>query len=288
MKTNGHVDWLSATFPLGTTRDNLVPEPLRAVGWRSDGPGLHGYARSERNDLGAIILSDGTPEQGIHVILPGEALAECRAEGVTDRALCVRTLMYGGRASRLDLAVDVIESAMTVADLRGAYQDGKCETNARVATEVSIISAENDTLYIGSRSSHKFFRAYNKGAQVGSQTAWLRLELECKRVYARGMLGALADAADQRPVINAALRAYADFPTLPDYLEALADCDANLPQVPRRISNTYRWLLEQVAPCLARYQFIHPDFPVEQAFLTAWHVALERLVLYSQPPDHNP
>jgi hypothetical protein len=284
MRTHAHLDWMAVTYPANTPIDGAVPAEVRVAPFDKIGPALYGYSVSMRNDNGALILSDGTAAQGVHVILPSDALLAARAEGLVDRELCRFVIDGGGRASRLDMAVDILDSRLSVAMLRKAYIGGKAETDARTGSEVANLLTPEDTLYIGSRSSYRFFRAYNKGAQVKHETPWLRLELECKRMVAAGMTEAMADSADPRQTINAAIRAYIDFPTLKTYQKALADCDAILPNIPRKMTATYRWLLEQVAPCLARYQFQHPDDQVDQAFVTAWHTAYDRLVLYSEKP----
>lgn len=286
MRTHAHVDWLAITFPSETPLNSALPAEITSVPFSKDGNPSLGYSVVRLNDNGARVMTGGTPAQGMHIVLPADALLAARAEGLTDKALCAQVVDNGGRATRIDFAVDILDCVLTVSDLRAAYLAGEIETAARAATQISKLNTPEDTLYLGSRRSDRFFRAYNKGAQVKSEDCWLRLELECKRLVAAGYTHGIAANDDTRQTINAAIRAYADFPKLPLYQQALADHDAHLPRVPRKIHATYRWLIEQVAPALAKFQFEHPDEPVEEAFLTAWHIAYDRIVLYSHThPD---
>jgi hypothetical protein len=228
------------------------------------------------NALGAIILSDGAPQMGIHTILTGETLEEIRALGVSDRDLALNAQEYAGRASRVDVALDIWEGTLKPNDLVREYVEGHCTTPARSAMSITDLIGSEDTMYVGKGGSNRLFRAYDKGAQVQSETAWIRLELECRKLVARNVLDTLADIPDTRAVVNAAIRTFVDFPRLPEYQTVLSGSNVLLPRVPRRMTNTYRWLMDVCAPALARYELEHPDDDVLHAFLAARAVALER------------
>jgi hypothetical protein len=272
-----HVDWVSVTYMRDVPVDAVFPHCVYFAPFNRPGPTLYGYSRSLLNENGAIILSAGRPEQGVHCILPGDALTATRAEGLSDRDLCAFFEREEARASRIDLAINILDGKMTVSDLRDAFRLHDVVTSARSATEVAALHAPDHTLYIGSRQSDRFFRAYNKAAQIKDENAWLRLELECKRLVARATLPALAADQDSQSFINAAIADFIDFPTLPEFQAATAARSTSMPIVPRKITATYRWLIGTVAPCLARYEHEHPNDPVAEAFLAAWQIALKRL-----------
>jgi DNA relaxase NicK len=136
---------------------------------------------------------------------------------------------------------------------------------------------DEDTLYIGSRASERFFRAYNKGAQEKMDYNWLRLELECKKLMAQAVGNAIAEHDDTRVVINRAIRDYVEFPRLDELNAALQQADVEIPRPSRKIHSTYRWLMETVAPAIARYQFEHPGEDIESSFVTLWRHHLAEL-----------
>ena len=51
-----------------------------------------------------------------------------------------------------------------------------------------------------------------------------------------------------------------------EYDEALRDQRGALPSESRKVTDRYKWLMEQVAPALAREQAEHPDHDVIGAF----------------------
>jgi len=277
MKTLGHVDWLAVTFPASTHPLDLFPMVISLSPLTEKGKGPHGYNTLSTNELGVIVLSNGAENQGVHAILSGTSLENIRAEGVTDRQLANNILANSGRVARLDVALDLLEGTLTVDDLQRAYENRQARTIARAATVIQKLDTPEHTLYMGSRASMRFFRAYNKGAQVKSEEAWLRLELETKKLVAGAINMAIARTKDTRKVINRAITDYVDFPGLPEYQQATHDRDATIPRVPRKMTNTYRWLIESVAPTLAKYAYEHPNDQVWSAFYTAYLVALREL-----------
>lgn len=95
----------------------------------------------------------------------------------------------GSRITRLDLAHDDIEGKyLDIDDLDSRETAGQFYRFGKPAGVVwagdwKYLDRENKgrTLYIGSRTSDKFLRAYEKGKQLGDKTsAWLRLEVELK------------------------------------------------------------------------------------------------------------
>lgn len=99
-------------------------------------------------------------------------------------------LAHDGRISRCDLALDLMNGQRTVDDVENAYYDGLFSGNGRPPKCVRVeektrtkkglpCRTAGDTLYVGSRQGGKYFRAYEKGKQLGDQDSkWLRLEVE--------------------------------------------------------------------------------------------------------------
>ena len=99
-----HVDWWSGTTMIeGSDAQRQAIAQIKSwlLGdWRP-GKGRHSYRDGWRHESGATILAGGQDGMGIHVVLPGGALAH-----FGDNTL----LLWAGyewRASRLDIAVDI-------------------------------------------------------------------------------------------------------------------------------------------------------------------------------------
>lgn len=276
MHTTGQLDWIAVTFQQARNIAQVLPRVIARLPFTETGPGPHGYAKMWKNGIGVVLLTDGKPEMGMHAIMTGETLSQIRELGVADRALCASIVAAQGKASRLDVAVDVYDGELTFDRLVWEYQNGRIKSPARAATVVKNLDTPEGTLYVGRRASNRLLRAYNKGAQVKDERAWLRLELECKKMVARAMVGAVAENDDTRAVINTAIRKFAEFPSVPEYQEALAQGNAKIPAVPRKMTNTYVWLMEVCAPALARYELDNPQDGVFDAFLTCYADARQR------------
>jgi hypothetical protein len=275
--TSGGLDWISVTYSGDGYRENIFNPQIMSVPFSPTGHGAGHYTDMRTNELGAIILSGGQKGQGIHGILTGDTLAQIREIGLTDRELCQHITTMKGRVSRLDVAIDVHDSDMTAETLLTEILEGRVTSRAKSFSQVQKLFTEEQTVYGGSRSSRAFFRAYNKGEQLHTGEAWLRLELEMKKVLAQAVTGVLAAEPDTRKVINSAIVQYIDFPMLPAYQAAVHDAGIPFPKIGRRITKTYRWLIETVAPALAKYEYAHPDEQVDTAFHAAWYDALENL-----------
>lgn len=279
MYSSGHVDWLAVTFPAHTQPNHTMPQSLRAFTWVKKGKAANGYLTRMENELGAWLLTNGDERQGIHLVMPGEALSNSRSTGVTDRQLCQYVTENNGTLTRLDVAIDIMEGKLTAGELAKAYAEGCLKTPAKGATHVKRILEPDETFYLGSRSSERFFRAYNKGAQVGIlDMNWLRLELELKKVRANGVAHAIAGEQNTRSVINRAIGDYVTMPGNNEFNSVLSDKSGPMSQEGRKLHSTYKWLMEIVAPAMARYQADHMTEDVWQAFLTVYTHELNRLI----------
>lgn len=274
MQTNGHLDWLSVTFPAGFNPVMVTPE---TGDWERVGPGRYGYRSLSVSPNGSQMLSEGTDEQGVHVILPGEALADVRQRGLSERGLIEAVLRYNGKVTRLDLALDVFQSNLSVSDFVEAYESGQITTPAKSATRTQSIGDTGDTFYVGSRSSERMMRIYDKNAQmrIVSVDAWLRLELETKKAVAAAMSLAVADEDDTRTVVNASLRAFCRWDN-PAYIAATSGRDVELPELPRKPPAFLSWLQAQVIPAAAKFQQSNQDTDVAAMFDAMLQMEMER------------
>jgi DNA relaxase NicK len=127
---------------------------------------------------------------GVNVAFSGQALTYLRdTTELTDRQICARMLDFGGRPSRIDLAVTIIGGEVTPQKFHDMLELGTATTKAR---QYRLVKGKKndirgDTVYVGSRTSEKFARYYNKAAEMGIKdgVAMMRLEMELKGLHAR-------------------------------------------------------------------------------------------------------
>lgn len=242
------VDWADAQIPAFEAGSSLWPALDRVA--CSKGEWMHcnprngytvAYQMVSRPGL-TVMWNPQMQEMGVHVNWSGSAL-----QHVAYDRLSVDVWGLTTRVGRIDIAVD-IDKKMDLALAREQFKSGMVDTLARKCK--LLLGEDGDTLYVGSRTSQKFLRIYDKAAQQGITGDWFRIELECKGDFARGVFLHLLNEpdSDMRPVI----RGFCDFNFLPEW-EDMADSPTptwTIPKAEKR-SDREKWLLEIVAPAFA-------------------------------------
>ncbi len=252
MSVTHTIDWLSFTLPHEVPRFQDLPLAgylatyslaEGVTNWRSD-KSRFGYsaAFSPRFCVGPVVYCwprDG--EQHTHVQWSGSALLS------HGRALDLlrEVVERGDRVTRLDLALDVRDGVVHA--VYDAFQRGEVSTAARKS--VLLRSDSGDTVYLGSRSSEKFVRVYDKAGQMGVQGPWVRIELELKGDAAMGIARHIVQEGDQ--AIPGTIRSVVDCPTLPWWRRAFEGVPSvwGAPKI-ARTPDRHAWLLKQVAPAI--------------------------------------
>jgi len=176
-----HVDWYSITYPYDTRIKDILPEGFDWRLKRVKSPIPVYPLCYEASPLGIKILR-GERRLGTHVIMSGKCLIHCRENGYTDTQIWTDIARMGGKISRIDLALDVLDSdEFTVNEIMTRYYDNECQTS--LGGSKYIGSGETiETLYLGSmKSRSRRFRVYNKGIEQGVDYKWLRIEYEKRR-----------------------------------------------------------------------------------------------------------
>ena len=188
------VDYLRAVLPdgdgvLGELSDWLGEMVQRPVGWRG------WYDRSAMVLDAGIVAWCSDPaiaeRQGVLVDLSGKACGALGDRLVPFMAWCAER----GKVRRLDLAIDDRRELVTYERLAEAIDSGALVTRARgvhwiIGKDAATGERGGWTLYIGSRSSERCVRIYDKraerheraGIEVGAP--WIRVELEASGDYA--------------------------------------------------------------------------------------------------------
>lgn len=277
LHTYAKIDWLAVSYKTVENPLKLIPQLILKSTFKDAGNPPRHYVQRLINELGAVVLRGGDEKQGTQVLLTGQVLNEYRNDGGTDRQLCIDAEMLHGKVNRLDVAIDIKESGLQLESLLKEIEAGNVKTRARGGKHIKHLYDSGEGIYVGSPTSNRLFRAYNKAAEQKVDEDWIRLELQLRRLHAQAVANTIAKENETRPVINAAIVTFIDFPSNQIYQAATSDRDATIPKVPRKMTSTYQWLMNTCAPALAKYELDHPDDDTLDAFLMAYAVAKETL-----------
>lgn len=250
------VDWLSFTVEWERLRKNdwlthdaqmVACERLLETNaaFRRDVP-LHGYEDCwVAPDLGKarIMVSRPGGSMGVHVQLPGQAL---QALGVEKALRICREL--GGKVSRIDVAVDC-KGQSDASDVYGSHLSGGMVTRAQRVN--MVVGTEGNTVYVGSRTSERFLRVYDKAAQMKIEGNWTRIEMECKGDRAKWIAGYVTTEGLRG--VGALIADFVDCPGVDWYHDALhrEHVEIGTPQG-KKMTDTRAWLMGTVAKTLAK------------------------------------
>lgn len=215
--------------------------------------GGYGYALSAAVGRASVYWSPGRGD--VFVVLPGEV-----CEALTVPALvALATELDLEPSSRLDVAWDV--TGVTVAQVADAWHRGDVVTRAHRDSWRHDRNAQGETFYMGSRSSGRMVRVYDRRGPTRLEMEWKgeRAVLLWRRLLACAEEGWSAEAMSE-------LRAYLDFrdrsaSVRPDCCPLLAWWSAltdgagrscvTIPRAVRTLDDKRAWLRHQVAPVLA-------------------------------------
>jgi len=136
--------------------------------------GFYPYCFQDSLSGALVQISDKPEDQGYLIIFPGTVCfgGERRCEILSNAAA------RGLRTTRLDVALDIIQRGITVAQVAAEYD--LTPHDGRKKKTQFIKSPGGDTFYIGSRASAHYLRVYDKGKQQGIEGNWIRCEIELK------------------------------------------------------------------------------------------------------------
>jgi len=192
------LDWLSITGKVNKlegddssdyllARVNLCRRILSGLGYKSPTlqtlPSAKYYATSfvDKQTGVRVNLGENLSTQGWQVVLSGKALNSFDAHEHLLNFLSV----WKGKVTRTDFAIDLIDSGLSVMKFADEYREEHGDDGAKSFSFIKSRSGE--TAYVGSRTSERMLRFYDKGGEQGVPVDWLRVELECKGSYAQRM-----------------------------------------------------------------------------------------------------
>lgn len=269
METRAFIDWIAATIHQPARGQADCPEwgeaitALPAKEW-IESKARHGYKWAASHAAGFEVM--GSPsEMGVHVICPGHALQGSKFASINAQGILSAVNRYKGKLARLDLAIDAVETGLSIDDLADMMLDGTAYTTSKTWNFV-IAPNGGQTLYIGARSSERFIRIYNKTAQLAASAGvpdaadWKRIELEAKATAARAFGSLLLAGSPVDRVACEAITAVVDFPGDRIWQGIFNEPGRAVAHSHRTLHNSERWLLGTVAHSLARQLKRDPQF----------------------------
>lgn len=250
------IDWLSYTVAWDAVNDeawDTLDEQREAVGnlteiysgWTRAIP-LHGYETAWLNEQHGhlrVMASRPGDRMGVHVQFPGQALKQDDPMNNVRRAA-----ELAASVTRIDLAIDVYGEA-DPEDIYQAYHLGTATTRAQQCNMVT--GTKGKTVYVGSRTSERYLRIYDKAAQTGYEGHWTRIEIELKDRAAKAAVKDLL--AGGYGIIPATIAKFLKAPHIAWYVDALTrEQTAIAPPQPKKTTDTRAWLMGTVAATLAR------------------------------------
>lgn len=183
------IDWASFTFKLDDPHVVANIIGLDAALFTAMPFGFSGYRKSLK--LGNIsIYFDGRDDMGCHVEMTGQGcrLFEGHFPDNPWQKLFQTILAANGKFTRLDLAIDNVDGALTLEKVSAAIQDHDNSIKTQLGEWRRIQKGSfdkgkqitGDTIYLGSAKSHLQFRIYNKAQESCIDGHWIRFELQLR------------------------------------------------------------------------------------------------------------
>lgn len=265
------IDWLSTTFKGGIS-DLAAREalsfgfPKRA--WTVGTPRF-GYANLMMHPFGHSIMSNpGRPEMGTHVSFTGRSLRSLSEGGIDALDMLRWSLKEGGKATRIDLAIDVFDEVIDIVALAGTKRI-KAEPGSARKWKFYKGDDGGCTAYIGSRKSDKFLRIYDKAIESGKiDRPWTRFELEIKGDAAKVVAAEFAALreGEHAAYIKGVMRAMFN-PDDAFYQRLMSAPSVKVKTDKDTDDNTLEWLMNSVSKTLAKTILRRSDVDVWQEFV---------------------
>lgn len=256
VSTNVIVDWISVTIKTG----RIAPSGLPEQGIEAQ-KGLLGYPlRMDMPDGRIVLTNPNRPDMGTHVIYSGDTLKTLRDDyGVSDVGLAMFHHKAGHTITRIDVAMDVFDG-FTAKECIERYENQECVSPLRKASKIQSITGNGDTLYLGARGGDRMVRIYDKAAQTNTEGLWTRIEGEYRAYGAKAILSALENSPNYKLAIPGILKGTVDYPDWMNWNQAMKEESIDLTLERKVTSQTEKWLLEKVAPSLAKFADEHDGF----------------------------
>lgn len=277
IETSFTVDWIGATFTREGA-DSFIRSMYDGIStFKPASVQTRGYNQAFENEDGIRYNTHTEREEmGVHIAMSGSCLRKLYAKFMDWKQLFELIDKNNGRTSRVDLAFDVKNSGLTPTDL-GKPTLRPYKGKGRTPKFNTLLGGDGSwTLYIGSRSSEKMLRIYDKAKEQKDYVSdYIRVEVETKGETGRAVGWNFA-RSDKNECVAMAIglaKGVADF-NLPAWDYALRGERVGLAIPQGKEKDTFGWLVKVCAPALAKEIEKRPSDDVLMAFWDALRVEL--------------
>ena len=266
--TEQAIDWYSMTFPHETLTKDILPKNMILNMVRIKSPIPVYELAHEVLPLGIKVLH-GAKRFGLHVIYSGKCLLNCRENGITDKVIWDNMIDNGGKLSRIDFALDILDdNELNVNNIKAAYDNNECQT-ALSGSKFIGSGDEHETLYLGNmKSKARKLRIYNKGIEQRVDYLWVRIEYEKRR---QSMVAARSHFRDGNSIASI-IKSVVDFPKWQKWQDAFNAEPAIFKREekpPPDWIEKLNWLCDTCAPAMANAVRLEAegkdDFNIEES-----------------------
>lgn len=274
------IDWISTTSH--SKHGSFVYASYPALhdweNWRDCTP-KNGYKTGAMHTTGVSAhINNDRVDMGIHTIYSGSALRRIeQMDGTTGFDILKHHIEAGHNIARVDIALDFVNCGLSVSDFVDSWHEGNCVTRLRSANIVKSLDNEGYTLYIGSQKARKkLVRIYNKGAESGTDTDWVRVELQLMGKPATKLSLLWLEANEDSNFMLKGIKEVVDFPLINQWSQVFDGVTpVKIGSISTEKGDTRLWLLNQVIPPLAREIVLDGSFWVQFSYMAEKEV--ERL-----------
>ena len=268
------LDWVAFTLKVDDPLEVLAVAGLSPSLFTDCQYGFSGYRKSLRfGNISVYYL--GREGMGCHLEMSGQGCRQFESQFTENPwpVLLQSVLAAGGNFTRLDLAIDNVDGALSLGKVYDALQDHDNQVRSRFGEWRRILKGSFDkgekvtgeTIYLGSSKSHVMFRLYNKAQESGIIGEWIRFELQLREKRAQevarifnsaGTVGSLAAGIinnyfsiinnDDSNVSRCTLQ-----PWWSAWLESTEKISLNTEKALKFVSDTMEFIKRQYAPSLA-------------------------------------
>lgn len=269
MVTSAFIDWMSVTHKhSGNKLLNILPECTTKCTARN------GYTLAYQSIAGVIMMQNpDRPDMGTHIVYSGKTLATCQDDFNVSRDNILRHhTTIGGRVSRIDFAVDIVDENLSLERLWDQLENKTAITRSSHSRTQSG-NNRGDTVYVGSRKTRrKMIRAYDKAKEQHDFVSdYKRIELECRSDAARNSAELYQNSNYDAAAIVGMIRQVCDFPNDDNWSRLFESPLLKIPVAPPTSGETEKWLLKQCAPAMARTLLLDEQFYIRWLNAVQYH-----------------
>ena len=265
-----HLDWIEVTYPILGNRPN-VDYPEHWPKERVECKPHNGYAIAVRYADGRTEENHPDhPNMGIHVTLPAQTLQTLQED---DKWLLEFFIGSGGKITRLDCALDVFGNSLNFNRLWSLVRQKQYQCRLRKPPLREHDAETGDTIYFGKMKSSVCTRIYNKAAEQNVTGEWTRVETMFRHSRANNAAKVMVK---QNLECRALIAGHVKIPRLKWWTDIMTIAATKTRLDRPTQSKRLEWLMNSVAPTLAKEVFLHGG-EVEREFMLRYRDELAKL-----------